>query len=199
MRPHYSISVPPLIEPLTYAQAADHLRVDSDDDIAYIEGLISVAREYVEDVTGRVSSLSQWLCVAASWADLAEPMDVDIIRLRRTPLVSVQSVKYYAPDEDTLTTMSVDDYRVITSTEPGILQITGNMPDVDDRPDAIQIAFTAGPASPAASPAILRHGIKMVVGHLYENRLPVAFSSCQEIPYTIQTILENQRVGGRFA
>jgi uncharacterized phiE125 gp8 family phage protein len=196
MRPQYSLTLAPDTEPVNIDQASEHLRVDSSDDLALIESLIAVAREYVDSVTGRVSSVSGWRLTASAWADLFGSSQTDVFSLHRTPLVSVESISYYAPDAATLTVLSASNYRAITTTEPGLIQIHGDLPDLDDRPDAIQIEFTAGYSDPSLAPAVLRHAIKMVVSHLYENRLPVAFASCSEIPYSLSNLIENQKVGG---
>lgn len=206
-RPHYTLLTPPAAEPISYDEAAEHLRVDSADDAAYIEGLIAVAREYVEGVTGRVSMESTWRVVAPTFDSFEQPTTHHIYRqgiysylLGRTPLVSVASVKYYAPDSSDLTTMSAEDYRVITSVEPGILQVIGgSLPSLEDRMDAVQIEFTAGHSSSDLVPATLRHAMKLLVAHLYEERKPVAFASCQEIPHTLRTLIEANRVSGWFA
>jgi len=196
MRSHYSLTLAPDTEPVNIDQASEHLRVDSSDDIALIESLISVAREYVDSVTGRVSSVSGWRLTASAWTDLIGTSQTDVFSLHRTPLVSVESISYYAPDAATLTVMDEADYRAITTSEPGAIQITGDLPDLDARPDAIQIEFTAGYSDPSLAPAVLRHAVKMVVAHLYENRLPVAFASCSEIPFSLSNLIQNQKVGG---
>ena len=199
MRPQYSITLQPASEPISYDSASDHLRVDSAQDIAYIEGLISVAREYVESVTGRATVETSFKLVCNSWQSLFQTGENSLtylIPIFRTPLISVESVKYYAPDASSLTTMSESDYRVITTTEPGMIQVTGEIPSVEDRPDAIQIEFTAGHESATDIPATLCHATKMLVAHLYENRLPVAFASCNEIPYTMRALIENNKIGG---
>lgn len=214
MRPQYSIVTQPAAEPITLSEASAHLRVDSADDATYITDLIPVAREYIESVTGRVSNATTFRLIAHSWQDLFAPAEyrtpcyIDpkyglagltlykIIPLFRTPLISISSVKYYAPDDAALTTMSGSDYRAITGAEPGLLQIVGDLPSIDDRPDAIQIEFVAG-ASGSTS-ATDKHAIKLLVGHLYENRMPIAFSSCHDIPFTLQTLIQNQKIGGYF-
>jgi len=196
MRPQYSLTLAPDTEPVNIDQASEHLRVDSSDDIATIEELISVAREYVDSVTGRVSSVSGWRLIASAWSDLFDPSQTDVFSLYRTPLRSVESIRYYAPAATTLTVLSASNYRAITTMEPGAIQIHGDLPAVDTRPDAIQIEFTAGYSHPSLAPAVLRHAVKMLVAHLYENRLPVAFASCSEIPYTLQNLLENQKIAG---
>ena len=197
MRPHYSTISRPIPEAIDYAAAADHLRVDSAEDISYIEALIAVACDYVGEVTGRIGTPTTLLCVADSWAALGDAQGT--IKLGRSPLVSVSAVKYYAPDATALTTMSADDYRIITTTEPGMLQPLDSWPDVDDRADAIQITFVAGHSSGNPAPAIWKHAAKMLVAHLYEERKPVAFASCHEIPFTLQNLIEHSRIEGRFA
>lgn len=206
MRPHYTITSSPASEPITAEQAADHVRIDSTDDLAYVRDLVSVAREYFDSMTGRSSAQISYLLTASKWSDLfdktpsasnrATPRDLCAIPLFRTPLISVESVKYYAPDADALTTMSASDYRVATATEPGIVQLKEAPPETADRVDAIQIAFTAGSD---CTPAMSKHAIKMLVAHFYEQRTPVAFTSVQQIPFTLQAIIDNQRVRGHFA
>jgi len=196
MRPQYSLVTPPATEPITIDQASAHLRVDSSDDLDYIVDLIAVAREYVEDITGRVCGVSGWRLIAPSWPALVGDSCGSAFSLYRTPLVSVESISYYAPDTETLTVMDSGDYRVIIGAEPGMIQIVGSLPSVDSRPDAIQIEFTAGYADAGLVPAQLRHAVKMLVSHLYENRLPVAFASCQSIPFTLETLISNQKIGG---
>lgn len=193
MRPQYSIVTESNTEPITLDQATDHLRIDSNDDLEYVAALIPVAREYIEGVTGQVFGQSTWLMSFESWG-CASPEIYGRIPIYRSPLVSVESIKYYAPDAATLSTLATTEYRVITTGKPGSVQVYGSFPSVDDRPDAIQISFTAGTGCPA-SPT-LTHAVKMLVTHLYENRMPVAFASCQEIPYTLRTLIENNKIGG---
>lgn len=195
MRPQYSITTPPASEPISTDKAAEHVRVDSADDIEYLAALITVAREYAEAVTGRTALTTAHRVVAPSWAAFGIASDQSI-SLFRTPLVSVQAVKYYAPDAATITTMDTGDYRAITTTEPGILQITGDLPAVDCRPDAIQIEFTSGVATSALVPATMRHAIKMLVAHYYEQRVPIAFATSTEIPFGLRVLLEHQKIGG---
>jgi len=199
MRPHYTLVTPASSEPITLAQATEHLRVDSTDDIALVESLIPVGREIVEGITGRVALESEWRLIARTWADLCPDSPYTSAFLHRTPLVSVESVKYYAEGADTLTTMSAADYAVITASEPGMIHFKETLPSVEDRPDAIQIEFTAGHTAVEDAPAVLKHAMKMLVAHFYETRTPIAFASSSEIPYTLQFLLNNQRVRGWLA
>ncbi len=195
MRPQYSTTVAPHSEPITLSQASDHLRVDSTDDQSYISDLISVAREYFDSVTGRASAETTYLLTAESWGDLFNCPATYEIPIFRTPLASVSSVQYYAPDATTLTTMATTDYRVVTGAEPGRIQLVSSPPSVDDRIDAIQITFIAGNNCP---PAMSKHAIKMLTANYYDQRAPIAFASTTEIPYTLKSLIENQKIGGYF-
>ena len=198
MRPHYTLTVAPYTEPITLAQVTAHVRVDSTDDQEYIADLIAVGREYVDSLTGRVSVQCTWKVTAASWDALMEE-SCDTAKLYRTPLVSVSSVKYYAPDAANLTTMPTTDYRVVTGYEPGVIQFIEDLPSVHERPDAIQITFVAG-YEYDQTPAILKHAVKMVVANLYENRVPVITGTiATELPQSLNNLIQNQRVGGWFA
>jgi uncharacterized phiE125 gp8 family phage protein len=208
MRPHYSIVSAAQTEPLTLEQASEHVRIDSTDDLAYLNSLVSVAREYVDSVTGRVSIQTTFKVVAPSWHALINGYDELInipqrnlysIPIFRAPLVSVSNVKYYPADTETLTTVSSSDYRVITLTEIGMIQFKETPPEHEDRPDAVQIEFIAGYSDSCNVPPILAHAQKMLVAHLYENRVPAAFASVSEIPFTLKTLIENQKIGGWIA
>lgn len=203
MRPQYSITTAPTSEPITLAQASDHLRVDSTEDQSYISDLISVAREYFDAVTGRSSAIATYVLTAETWEDLFNPTRRDntifyngyVIPIYRTPLLSVASVKYYAPDATSLTTMSASGYRVVTGAEPGRIQLVDAPPSIDDRIDAIQITFTAGADT---APAMSKHAIRMLVANFYEQRAPISFAAASDIPYTLKSIIENQKIGGNF-
>lgn len=209
MRPHYSLVTAGQVEPLTIEQATEHVRIDSNDDLAYLQALIAVAREYVESVTGIVGLKSTWKVVAPSWHALIHGDDsklsipsrnVYAIPLFRAPLVSVSSIKYYTNGSESQTTITASDYRVITDTTPGMVQFIDSPPNVEDRPDAIEITFIAGYADQCSAPAIWRHAQKLIVAHLYENRVPVNIGNIvNELPFTLKTMLEQQKIGGWVA
>jgi uncharacterized phiE125 gp8 family phage protein len=194
MRPQYSILTQPTVEPVTIDEMMTHSRVDSADDMELLAGLIPVAREYVDGVTGRVSYAHEWLLSASSWAALFGSDKMQIAAIHRAPLVSVESISYYPAGSETLTTIDPASYRTITTYEPGLVQFLGTLPEVEDRPDAIQITFTAGHSEPA--PAIHRHAIKMLAAHLYDQRVPVAFANPHEMPFGLRTMIESQKIAG---
>jgi hypothetical protein len=214
MRPNYYISTQPQIEPVSLEEVTQHVRVDSSEDYDYLSDLIPVAREYIDSLTCRSSATTGWLLIAETWQDLfndthanhaeyidpiyglinrAKPLTIPLYRY---PLSSVESVKYYPADGGALTTLSTNEYRVITTLDVGVIQLINPEPALADRPDAIQITFTAG-SLPAS--AVNRHAIKMFVCHLYEQRAPISFGSeGKEIPFTISALLTNLKSSGYF-
>jgi uncharacterized phiE125 gp8 family phage protein len=187
--------------PVSYTEAAEHLRVDSSDDRDYIEELISAATQYIEGVTGRATTSTTYTLVSPSWESI---LDADTggswIPLNRFPLISVSSVEYIAEDETEPTTMDSGDYTALILTQPGGVKLPDTLPDINpDRPDAIRITFTAGYDNAYDLPPLMRHAIKLLVAQWYENRVPVAGVLLHKIPYTLSDIINNQRVKGFFA
>lgn len=58
--------------------------------------------------------------------------------------------------------------------------------------DSVRITFDAGYGDTADDvPAALKHAIKLIVSHLYENREGVSFSSiAYEFPYGVEALLK---------
>lgn len=196
----YSIATAPTSEPVSFDEMADHLRLIGDDDEGYVTGLISVAREYIESVTGRATMSATYRVVAPTWDDLRNTMER--IPLFRTPLVSITSIKYYPPVTATRTTWSSANYYAITATSPGQVFIPSSvsLPDVEEeRPDAIEILFVAGHSTVAEVPPMMRHAIKLMAAHLYENRSPyITGTIVNAMPMTLTSLIQNQRIGGNF-
>lgn len=202
-RPTYKIVTTSNFEPVSYDEAAEHLRVDTNDDRAYINELLKAAREYVEGITGVATVSATYRLTAPDWDSITIKNNrASIIQLDRTPLISISSVKYIAEDASTLTTISSGNYSAISVTDPGAVFFASDyeLPTPNpERPDAIQIEFVAGYADLCDTPPLIRHAIKMLVAHWYENRLPVAAVNLTPIPMTLRDIIHNQRREGHFA
>jgi hypothetical protein len=77
-----------------------------------------------------------------------------------------------------------------------MIQFTGDLPALDERPDAIQIAFTAGYDHPDRTPAVLKHAQKVIVADMYDQRASIAFGQPYEVKPVLRNLLENQKVEG---
>jgi uncharacterized phiE125 gp8 family phage protein len=194
----YTLTTPPAQEPLTTADAVTFLRSGGgEEEAALIASLISAAREVVENFTRRVLLESQWRVVCADWTGGEITWAGDVLTIDRSPLVSVQSVSYYALGSAVLTTLNQADYVVITGTTPGRVQLITEPPDLAERADAVQVAFTAGASLPTAIPPTLTHAVRLLVAHFYELRTPVNVGNIvNELPMSLQHLLTSQRIGG---
>lgn len=197
MNKFYTRTVEPTDEPIEVADALNFLRAD-ESEAERIAGLIAVAREVVEDFTGRALMAQTWKLTADVWPTGCG-MKGRTLLLERTPLASVTSVKYYACGGSVQTTMDADMYIVQTGATPGrlVLAADESWPDLEDRPDAIEVTFTAGYASAAVVPATLRHAISLLVSNFYDLRAPLNIGNIvNELPFNLKHLLESQRVGG---
>jgi uncharacterized phiE125 gp8 family phage protein len=188
-------------EPVTLAEASAFLRVDSTDDEALITTLIITARQMVEDFTGRALISQTWKLVQSEWPSGCSDQG-RMMELERSPLISVETVKYYPASGAAQATLASDAYLVLTGPAPGIVYLKSDQdwPDIYDRPDAVEVNFTAGHANAAAVPRPLYHAVLLLIAHLYELRGPVNVGNIvTEIPYTIKHLLESHRVGGWVA
>ena len=170
----------PSAEPLSLEEVKLHLRVDSPDEDSRLQGLIRVAREHVETLTGRqlmIASYVLWLDEFPSesgsgQASLeAQQLSTAVIRLPRAPLQAFGTVKYLDLN-NILQTMSASAYRVDTMSEPGRLTLMPNQswPDTYAVTLAVQIAFSAGYSGASNVPEELKQAMYLLIGHWHENR-----------------------------
>jgi len=103
-------TVAPAIEPVTNAEARDHLRISTVDDDILIGTYITAARQYIEGRTNRQFINATW-----SWTLEAFP---NIFYVPRPKLSSVTSIAYL-DTAGSSQTLSTDVYSVDTNTEPG--------------------------------------------------------------------------------
>ncbi len=186
-------------EPVTLAEAQAWLRVDSQDDASEISALITTARQIVEDFTGQALLTQTWRLVASEWPSGSFSGVENVIRLPRSPLASVTSVKYYPENGGAQATFAAANYHVVTVITPGIVVLADNAswPDLAVRPDAVEVNFTAGVATAAEISPGLKHAVLLVLSHLYELRSPVNVGNIvNELPFSLRHLLESHLVEG---
>lgn len=195
----------PLYEPISADDVKLHLRVDSDMEYGYIQALITVARMHVESVCLRTLMPTTWELQLDAWPDTR------MIRLPMPPLRSVTSITY-VDRAGTTHAMSVDDYVVDTWSEPGRIALrSASWPMAQLREVAgVRIRYLAGYADALTSnsskeqitaarnavPALAKHAIKLLVGHLYENREEVVIGqglTMAQTPMGVNYLLASMR------
>ena len=180
----------PTNEPISIAEAKRHMRVEHSDDDIFIGSLIQVAVNYV-DATG---ALGKGM-ITQTWSEYFGP-NLSTVRLSLGPVQSVSSIQYYDAN-NTLQTDTLSNYYVIgTKGYITIYPKSGyTWPTVFNREDAIKITYVIGFGDTAASvPATVKHALKMLVAHYYENRENELIGvNSKTIPYGIDALLNTER------
>lgn len=189
-------------ELLTLEQVRAHLKIDSDTegsppthpDDAMLTVLITVAREHVENYTGRSVVHQQYELVLDAFPSGNE------IDLQTHPVTAINSVVY----TDTLGAaqiMSPSDYMLDDYSAPCKLMLYFDVqwPVTKAQPNAIKITFTGGATdgnSPDTFPCpmVIKHSMLLVIGHLYENRQSVVSQQRYELPEGVKALLQPYRI-----
>ena len=183
-----TLLVAPTIEPWTVAEAKSFLRVEIDDDDAVITSLISAARNHVEALTRRGLLQQSWRIVRDAW-----PPD-GRIKLRIGPLRDVIAARVFdhaghASAIDT-NTFVVDAAAGIIAAPCWTLPVPGR--DVAGIELDLDIGFGANPTD---VPAVLRHAIRTLVAHWYENRgLTSIGGNVAMLPASVNAMIASFRV-----
>jgi phage conserved hypothetical protein, phiE125 gp8 family len=117
--------------------------------------------------------------------------------LSRPPVLSVTNVFFY-DDNDTQNTFAASKYYFDDiSDQPRIVLRQGQtFPTVTStrNANAYQVLYVAGYGNASAVPMPIKHAIKLLAGHFYENRDAVTSLSVNAIPYTIGANLQGYKV-----
>ena len=170
---------PPAEEPVSLAEAKQHLRVDGGDDDLLIGSLITAARQAAETKTGRQLITARWKLVldafpgplmqSASGASFSLPGHA--ILLAKCPVQSVVSIEYLDMN-GTTQVMPSSDYVLDAACEPARLTpaFGKTWPPTLPQMGAVSVTFDAGYGTASAVPEGLKSWIKLRVGSLYGHR-----------------------------
>jgi len=194
-RMHFTRSTAATSEPMTVDEAIRTLQLAVSDDNSYIQALIQVARDVAENATGRALISSTWVGVCEQWPNSGR------IELSVAPVSAVSSVKYYADGASALTTVDGANYTVSTGVMPAVITLGDSFsyPSLANRPDAIQVTFTAGYANDTAVPPALKYAVRILLRHYYDNPEAAATGNFNELPFGLRHLLESHRVCGWVA
>ena len=180
---HSQVTVAPTNEPVTLDEAKTHLRVTHSNDDAYIYALITAAREWVEDYTGR-SMIEQ----TRTYLLDSFPSGDDFIVLPRSPIKSVTSV-VYVDTAGANQTWSSANYIADTTSDPGgvYLAYGASWPDTRSQRHAVTITYVAGYT---IVPQRLKQAMLLIIGELYARReLSIIGATVSEVPFAVQALL----------
>jgi uncharacterized phiE125 gp8 family phage protein len=177
------IVTPPATEPVTLAEAKSHLRVDISEDDAYINSLITVAREFVETATKRALITQTVDYIFDGWPEFP-------VTLPRPPLQSVASITYI---DHAGATQTLDPSLYFVDTAgPGRVGLSPGLvlPIASDRIGSVTIRAVNGYGAAAAVPARAKAAMLLLVGNLYENREPtISGTIVAKVQFTLESLL----------
>lgn len=152
----------PEVEVISLAQAKAHLRVDHDADDDLIVDLVHAAVDEAERYCNAAFFPKSFELTLPGWPASG------VIYIPKHPLIAVGSISYRDSDGD-VQTLDASAYVVSTDTLPPMISRAygETWPQARCHPAAVTVAFTAGYVT--VPPAALI-GIKLLLGHLYENR-----------------------------
>lgn len=184
-----ALFTPPTIEPVPVDELLTQVGLSeaNTESIAQLESLGRMAREWVENATRRQLITATWNRFLDEW-----PSD-DRIELPRPPLQSVVHVKYY-DEAGAQQTFAASSYHVFTQDFVGgiLLKPAASWPALEDgRPNVIEIRYVAGYGNAAANvPEGLRHAIRLMTAHHFDNREPILVGSIsKELELSISSLI----------
>lgn len=182
----------PAVEPVSLAFAKQHCRVDTDADDIYIQSLISVARQYVEDV------LDITIC-STVWEVKYDLFPVWAIVLPRLPMLDrAVTVTYRSGDGTYSQLSSATDFQVDASVLPGRIypQWARSWPATRGDENSVTVRYSAGYGDDGQSaPPIVKHLILLLTAHWYDTRQPAVTGAPQSVPQTFDTLLAAASMG----
>lgn len=175
----------PAIEPVSLAEAKQHLRVDQDftDDDLYIQSLISAARYYVESVSDRTLIRSQWQLKL----DLFPSWDIE---LPRPPIAPGDVVVTFVPSQGVEQAFTA--FRVDRDSTPAVIrpEWNGSWPTARGAENDVTITYWAGYGESVANiPPPARHCILLMVGSWFANREAVIQGGMNPVPMAVDAML----------
>lgn len=186
------VTVPPAVEPFTTEEVKQHLRITHNDEDGYINTLITVARQKVENEVHRA------LITQTIVATFDEFPDGYLIELERPPLITVTSLKYKQSSDGVLTTLVASNYDVDVASSPGriVLKSGFSWPSLFyGSPNGVEVTYTAGYGTSADKiPSDLKHAMLYLIGQWFKNREPVDSFSQNIVPYSLDYLLGPYKV-----
>lgn len=184
-----NVTSEPAAEPVSTAEAKTHLRVTGSDDDTYIDTLVKSARRHVEQ------HLHRALITQTRALRLDEFPSEDCIELPYGPVQSVSSVAYLDADGATQTWSSANYRADIYSVPPRVSLAYGiSWPTTRGVSHSVTVTYVCGYGTTGASvPTEIVHAIKLIVGHLYENREENVAFSMEAMPFGVNALLSPYR------
>lgn len=189
------VTAPALL--VSVADTKLHLRVDSADEDAVIEGYLRAAIGWLDGWKGVLGLALK----PQVWDLVYDEFPAEAIKIPLGPLISVDSVNYVDPTTEVETVWAAENYTVDTKSEPGwVVPGDNGWPEIFDCVNAVRLRFNCGhPDSGGLTtvPQPIIEAVLLLVGHWYKHREAVNVGNIvQEIPLTVRALIEPLRATG---
>jgi uncharacterized phiE125 gp8 family phage protein len=170
---------------VTLDEVKRHLRVEHNEEDAYITTLIKVATEYCENFTGRFIKQKTVEVILDTFPS-------KVLKLPITPILEVNKVYYTNLNNEEVYIDSLN-YTIIPETEPPLIVHNDRWPiDVTDIPGKVRVEVKAGYE---IVPCSIKQSVLFLCGHFYENREAVnKKGEFRELPFSISALLYPYKV-----
>lgn len=184
----------PSVKPVSVDEVKANSRISGTDDDALVGSLIDAALSHVDGwggILGRCLINQVWTLKFACWPACGLPLAF--------PDVSAVAVKYF-DSNGAEQPLSSAGYRLIETDCGSALEWVSGfaLPSLAVRADAISVDVTAGYGATADDvPMAIRHAIKLLVAHWYENReASVIGATVADLPFAVGALLAPHRRTG---
>lgn len=174
---------PPAVEPVSPDEARAFQRIDEMESDSVVAATIAAARAAAETYLRR-RLITQTLAVKLDGFPAA-------IELPVAPVQSVTSI-VYLDGAGAATTLPAGDYRLLDgSTPPRIVPSADAVWPVPQAvPESVTVTFVAGYGAAATDiPADILAGVRLLFGHLYNNREASGDDSLGPLPFGVEFML----------
>ncbi|BBB29372.1 head-tail connector protein [Neptunomonas japonica] len=182
---------PATTEPVTLEEVRAQCRIDGDitDENTLLQGLISTAREYCENHTGRHFA-AKTLHYIGNWC---------ANKIELTPNLKTVSFIQYRDHNNEQQSFPDTKYYVDSVSLVGAVIPLSTWPSTyPTHPQPVTIEFEVGDTDESGNsscPYGVKQAILLLVAHWYENRSAVAFSgTSKEVEYSVSALLSPYRV-----
>lgn len=178
---------PPALEPLTLDEAKTYLRVEQNDEDEAIAALIAAARLHVEGLTRRALITQRWRLSFDAWPDSGR------IAVRPAPLKSLAAARVY----DLANVAHALDTQAFAQDlgDSSLIFMPWSVAQPERAASGIELDVVCGYGDTAlAVPEALRHAIRILVAHWYENRGLVAAGASAPLPASAAALIAPYRM-----
>jgi len=178
--------VAPTERPVSLGEAKAHLRVDSSDDDALIQGLIDAAVSKFDGYSGELG----FALLQQTWEQSFCGF-TSAIRLPLGRVIGIASVTYW-DSANVLQTLPTSVYTHHQDAEGCYVALKPGeiWPPTYGRDDAVTVSWTAGFGDAADTvPAAIRQAMLLLIGHWYANREAVSAGTYAELPLAVMSLI----------